>query len=209
MDSERKHLIFDFDGVLGDTLDAYIEVIKERYPDTTEEEIKTVFLVEHHNEPKYRRGHKLTSEEVEESMKFRIGFGKRLIKRGFDLFEDFVQEIAKIENAKLAIVSSGSRVSIDPKAEESRLGFSHVMGAEDSLSKEEKVEMICKDWGINPSQAFYFTDTKSDVVELRDIMGLDRLIGCSWGWHGFKKLSEVLPEKQILKKFEDIHKIVK
>lgn len=44
------------------------------------------------------------------------------------------------------------------------------------------------------------------MYELENFLDKKKIIGCSWGYHGLEKLKEVLPEKQILKNFTDIHR---
>ena len=36
------------------------------------------------------------------------------------------------------------------------------------------------------------------VLELQDFVGIDRIIGCSWGYQGYNKLKKHLPNHQIL-----------
>jgi leucyl-tRNA synthetase len=128
-------------------------------------------------------------------------------QNSFDLFIDFVEEIKKIENVKIAIVSSGSKLYIEDKVTASGLAATHVLTFEDHHSKEEKIETICKEWGVGLDEVLYFTDTKADVYELENCLDRRNIIGCAWGFHGFEKLREVLPENQILKNFSDIHTI--
>jgi hypothetical protein len=87
------------------------------------------------------------------------------------------------------------------------LPFEHIYGCETSLSKEHKVEMVCKNWKIELTKCKYFTDSKTDVIELLDILQLNQIIGCAWGWQGEKKLKEILPQDQILIEFADIKKV--
>ncbi len=53
---------------------------------------------------------------------------------------------------------------------------------------------------------YYFTDTKADVYELESTLGKNKIIGCAWGFSGLDGLRDVLPEKQILRDFKDIHR---
>jgi phosphoserine phosphatase len=47
---------------------------------------------------------------------------------------------------------------------------------EDHHSKEEKIEQICRDRGVDVSEVYYFTDTKADVYELQDMIAKNKLI---------------------------------
>ena len=97
----------------------------------------------------------------------------------------------------MAIVSSGSKLYVKDKADSSDLDFTHILTFEDNPLKEEKVEMMRRDWNVDIKDIHYFTDTKTDVIELKEMLG-DRIIGCSWGYNGYFGLLEVLPEEERL-----------
>jgi predicted alpha/beta hydrolase family esterase/phosphoglycolate phosphatase-like HAD superfamily hydrolase len=200
-----KYLIFDFDGVLGDTLEIFLKNIQERFNLNREKAVDHLHKI--FDKPKHGRRNsqididesKLEMEQVKEA------FVKYINEDKPSLFFDFIEEVKKIKNAKLAIVSSGFKAYISEMIKDCGLEFDFIYDFETSHSKEEKVEMVCKNWAISSSDCWYFTDTKSDVLELKETMPLQRIIGCSWGWQGFDKLKEVLPENQILKQYKDIH----
>ena len=209
-DSEKiKHLIFDFDGVIGDTYTVSIKTIQKTL--NLKKEEADAFQQQIFDKPKH--GRRNTILEIEKSKlemaKIKTYFDKYVKEMKSGLFEDFITEIKKIKNAKLAIVSSGFKSYICEILKDCDLEFDYIYDFETSHSKEEKVEMVCKNWAIKESDCIYFTDTKSDVLELKEIMPLQKIIGCSWGWQGFEKLKEVLPENQILKEYSDIHKVLK
>lgn len=206
----KKHLIFDFDGVIGDTLEQSVKIAMEikRVGCDTEEEARQR-TVTYLSKPNHSRNHDLTEKQKQEFLEVYGIWGEKLVQKGFELFDGFVNEIGKIENAKLSVVSSGSRKYVEPYSRRSGLNFTHILCAEHDLSKEAKVEAVCKDWGVDVRETFYFTDTTGDVLELQELLGLERIMGCSWGWHGEKILGELLPKKQILRRFEDIHNCLK
>lgn len=203
---ETQYLIFDYDGVIADSeqanLSCWMEV-KANGDYQKAKELRDAYF----DRPRYHKNHGMSEKEFATETQLTIKACEMMRDHGFDLFEEFIEEIAKISNAKLAIVSSGLKeMLILPKLRDCKLHFTHILGREDHHSKEHKVEQVCKDWGISPTQAYYFTDTKSDVIELQDYMDKTKILGCSWGWVGKAKLLEVLPENQILDKFADIHK---
>lgn len=202
---QMKHLIFDFDGVLGDTWGVRNEAMMQLNNKTLEQVI--VESDAYFSQPAHSRKN-FTKEEFAEWLKWTREYGKMVKKLDFDLFHEFIEELKKIKGKKMAIVSSGSRIYIENKIKKLKLDFTHVLTFEDHYSKEEKVELVCRDWGVNPKDAYYFTDAQSDVLELKEIMDMKKIIGCSWGYQGFYKLIEVLPEKQILKDFEDVHSVL-
>jgi phosphoglycolate phosphatase-like HAD superfamily hydrolase len=210
-----KHLIFDFDGVLGDTLEVRDKAVMEI--DGLTQEQTTQKFKEFFNRPQFNRDGKYIGKKVSKKTTqaqtaqfdptWLTRYSQAVLKHGFNLFDGFIHEIEEIKDAQLAIISTGSREYILPKMENTNLNFSHILDFNDHPSKQVKLEQICADWKIDLKTPFYFTDTQVDVRELEKIMNPKKIIGCAWGYHGFDLLREVLPEKQILRKFSDIHKI--
>ncbi len=200
-----KYLIFDFDGVLGNTAEARIEVLKEM-EGKSDEQI-SLDTDQYFSKSTHTRDLGLSKEQLDPMHDWVNRYGTLLSKKSFNLFDEFIGEIKKIQEAKIAVVSSGSFLYIKPKLEKSGLNFTHILTFEDHHSKEEKVEQICKDWNISVSDAYFFTDTISDVKELESIMDKNKIYGCAWGYQGAEKLSTALDESHILNNFSDIQKV--
>jgi len=208
--SKDNHLIFDFDGVLADTADAFIQALQdhpefmdEKFIDVKEKVIFKKNKVDNFKKPEY-----FEPDFIKKETEARQWVGEKLKEIGFDIFTDFVEKIKKIPNKKIAIVSSGSKNYVQEYAEKTGLHFTHILCFEDSPSKDEKVRLIAKDWGVDLTEIQFFTDTQNDVHELKDVLPEHNIFGCSWGFHGYKVLREILPKEQILHKFSDIFKVV-
>lgn len=200
-----KYLIFDYDGVLADTYEAMTQAKMRMFSCTREEaELDTDRFVAR---PHHARQNNLTFEELAKYKKFVKYLPQFILEANFELFHDFISEIKKINGSTKAIISSGSINYITPKISEIDLSFSHILGFEDHHSKEEKTEWICRDWGIAPTDAYFFTDASSDIIEMKNIMDSQKIIGCAWGFQAYDQLRKHLPDNQILKNFSDIHKI--
>ncbi len=206
--NEKRYLIFDFDGVLGDTWDADKEakILMGEASDVAE---ATKTTIDHFNKkPEDVREHVLSPKQEEQRLKWIRTYGKHLLDMGFDLFDEFVKEIKKTKNTSLAVVSSGSSQYVVPALKKSGIKFDHILTYEDHRSKEEKIEKVCKEWGVSVKDVYYFTDTKADVYELENLLDRQKIIGCAWGYQGYEILAEILPKGQILKGFKDIHQIL-
>ncbi len=201
---KNKYLIFDFDGVLGDTFEPRNKILQEMNGKSREE----VILAgdQYFTKSNHTRSANLSNEALDEMKVWMTTFGKLLHEHDYVLFTDFIKEIAKIKGTKLAIVSSGSIIYIKPKIKETGLNFTHILSFEDHHSKEEKVENICKDWNVSVKDIYFFTDSISDVVELENLLDRNKIYGCAWGYQGYDKLATVLDREHILKNFTDIHK---
>jgi Valyl-tRNA synthetase len=204
---ETKYLIFDYDGVLADTNQANLIAWAKL---CTENNLKQAEKLrnEYLEKARYSKSSELSTEEKELQRQFSRQICQLMAEQEFSLFTEFLEEIGKIPNTKLAIVSNGYKeLLIIPKLKQCKLNFTHVLGKEDGLSKADKIAKICQDWGVSKKQVYYFTDTHTDILELENFLDKDKLIGCSWGWVGKTKLLEVLPAKQILDQPQDIHRL--
>jgi len=204
-----KYLIFDFDGVLGDSLYTFTQAYIQFNPQSlyNYDEVKEKSFTDFHScNPQHKIDFNYP-QELDNQLNFHQRSTAKDLEIGFNLFEDFLKEIKQIPNAKMAVISSGSENYIKNYASKTELNFSHVYGAETNLSKEVKVKMICQDWGISPKEVFLLTDTQSDVLELRRILDPAKIYGISWSWYGYQCLKEVLPERQILRDFQDIYRL--
>jgi phosphoglycolate phosphatase-like HAD superfamily hydrolase len=200
-----QHLIFDFDGVIGNTYNAWEEAQKQlliKAGDLTEPfvDLNTHAI----RRPVYARNHTLTDYEMLLLSNKLIAGGKKVYELGFELFDDFVNAIKKIDNCKIAIVSSGSQIYVLPALAKSGLKLSHILAYEDHHSKEEKIEIVCRDWGINVDDVYYFTDTLADVFELQNMINPNKLIGVSWGYCTTEQLLTELAPENILKSPTDL-----
>lgn len=198
-----KYVIFDFDGVIGDTYDSLILSKMKLFSedrDYTEKQTREYFS----RKPNHIRG--AAQEDIDSASNFTELFGKEMATKEFGLFEKFVEEITSNTNLQYAIVSAGSKQYILPALEKSKLSPTHILCYEDHHSKEEKIENIVKDWNVDLSEISYVTDTLSDVYELGDFIGIKNIFGCAWGYQGKDELKTELPESQILDDFLDFNK---
>lgn len=202
------NLIFDFDGVIGDTYEV-AKLAHEKIRSKSKENSVFVSLDEYSaTKPNHSKNHTLTTEEMTH-LKLKVSeFGDFVTEQGFSLFEDFVKEIKLIGAKNQAVVSSGSQNYILPALEKTGLNFTHILAFEDHHSKEEKIELICQDWGINVGEVYYFTDTLADVYELKDIISPSKLIGVSWGYCSKDQLLTELSPENILNSPTDLPRLI-
>lgn len=204
-----NYLIFDFDGVLADSLESCVEVHIDMWLATTQQEALEQALQYSNNPVDHAKDHVMTEEQMKNRLNFMQRWWDAQSSKVFDLFFWFIEEISSIQNKLVAIVSSNSIQTLECKKNIlDLLQPTHMFWFEDHHSKEEKIEMICRDRWVDISEVFYFTDTKADVYELQNSISPDKLIGCARGFSGYDALVEVLPEPNIMRNFDDIHRYV-
>ena len=191
---DTKYLIFDFDGVIGDTYDLMIETMMEVLNIQADQAKK---LIEQFSYTNIRTDPSVETKKIDLKQVGKI-FTEKLISQGY-LFQGFIKEISKLTNLRLAIVTSGWPIGVHKMLEQApNLTFDYVLTSQDSPSKIINVKQILSNWQVDSDKVFYFADTVSDISELGEIFANQNMIGCSWGYHGFDILKTVLPDSQIL-----------
>lgn len=199
-----QYLIFDFDGVIWDSWDATVLSYMQNHNETDREKVEKYLLTERLVTPRYTKDRVYSDTETAELIAYREMEYIAKSKFNPQPFFGFVEELQKVQNVKMAIVSTAYQPLLEEAVSKFGLDgkFSHIFGFGPNFSKEKCVETICEDWQIDLSQVYFFTDTLRDVIEMKNILDHKRIIGCKWGWHG-ERLLEELPAEQILENPSD------
>jgi len=190
-----KLFLFDFDGVLVDSLDVYE---------------KTVTLcLSKINQP-------LTRGREEFLELFEGNFYESLVKKGVDLNEFMkasvdilaqvnlkdIKPIAAVvpvvrklhKNHTLIVVSSNESSSIKEALELFHYNgyFREILGSDFMLSKKEKILYAIKKYQVAPQDIYYIGDTTGDIKEGKQA-GV-KTVGVTWGWHSKEKMAAAKPD---------------
>jgi phosphoglycolate phosphatase len=181
---ERSLFLFDFDGVLADSLDLYAEAVARCL-----ERIGTPIV-------KTREDYlSLFDGNLYESMAAR---GVNLPGIGYDAMKPFDGLIPVLvalsrDNCLLVISSNGSKTIRKMLV---RFGFDlyfeEILGADFLVSKKDKIDYALEKYGIPAQRTFYIGDTAGDVKEAR-AAGV-RSVAVTWGWHSRERLLAAQPE---------------
>jgi phosphoglycolate phosphatase-like HAD superfamily hydrolase len=201
-----KYYIFDFDGVLADSWDLLVRFI-QTWRNLTRLDAEQ-FLHDYFLEPRHDKTSGMDELAKAKQQQLLHDISSHYGSEIFPLFQGFIDELAKIKDAKMAVVSSGPTRTVKKTLSQVSLDFTHILCFDDHHSKEENIALICKDWGVDPSDIYYFTDTLADYLELKNYLNSAKIIGCSWGVHGFRTLSREIPTTQILTNFSQIHSLL-
>jgi phosphoglycolate phosphatase len=187
--------LFDFDGVLADSLDLYAEAV--------------IRCLE-------RIGTPVVQGKEEYLSLFDGNFYESLVARGVDLaafgqaakdlfpkidynamkpFGGLIPVLADLQKDHLMVVisSNGCRTIQNMLG---RFGFApffqEIFGSDFGFSKKEKILFALQKYGIPPEKTFYIGDTAGDMVEAK-AAGVGS-VAVTWGWHSRERLAAVRPD---------------
>jgi phosphoglycolate phosphatase len=190
-----KLFLFDFDGVLMESLDVYE---------------KTVSLcLEKINKP-------LTRGREEFLELFEGNFYESLVKRGVDLKEFMEASGSLLTNVNyseikpvlammpvlqemkkkniLLVISSNDSGTIKEALERFHFGdyFQGILGSDFMLSKKDKMLYAINKHQIALEDIYYIGDTTGDIVEGK-LAGV-KTVGVTWGWHSKENMAQAKPD---------------
>lgn len=190
-----KLLLFDFDGVLVDSLDVYEKTVTDCLQQI---------------------GQPLTRGREEFLELFEGNFYESLVQKGvdmdkfmaasvnilsqinyaemkpFDAIRPVLRELAK--NHPLIVISSNDTPTI---AEALRLYdfngiFQEILGSDFMFSKKDKILHVIKKYDIALPDIYYIGDTTGDIKEGKQA-GV-KTVGVTWGWHRKEKMAASQPD---------------
>jgi phosphoglycolate phosphatase-like HAD superfamily hydrolase len=204
---QTKYIIFDFDGVLSDSLESELYALQkvQKYSNRQEAYIalQEIFL----KPPVKDFKDKI---EVEKSITRIKKICEYKIAHGFGLFSGFIYELKKLTNVKFAINTTADNTNINYIKESlSDLDFDQILTLDDGLDKAEKNRKIMENWKADAKDVYFITDTVRDFLEVKNQFPKENILATSWGWHDKKNLETVFDSSQILNEYSDIHKFFK
>ena len=185
----KKLLLFDFDGVVVDTLEMVLGVQKDLGRATTAEEYVKLF-----------HGNIFKNLETAQSRQYTTADQAAF----FNLYEPRLLELVPVPGMietisalstkfTLAIISSTTNSPIQKYLKRYDLDgcFSSIYGADVDKSKVAKIQLSLAEHATAPEDTVYITDTTGDIKEAR-VAGVDS-IAVTWGFHDQTTLAHSTP----------------
>jgi phosphoglycolate phosphatase len=188
--AQSKLIMFDFDGVIVDSLDhqcrAFVETVRaEGFADLATPEQFLAFTEGNWFEALAAAGvPPSVVDEVEDA------FGGAPSP---ELFPGMATVIERLAGAHRVIVITSSRTDVVERvlAERGVRGVAEVIGGDQDASKTRKIDNARRRFG-RALAAWYVGDTVGDIIEARRA-GVGT-VGAAWGWHGLERLRRANPD---------------
>ena len=190
-----KLFLFDFDGVLVESLDIYekavgLSLTRMNKPLTRGREDFLELFDGNFYESLAKRGVDLK--------KFMEISGDLLVQIDYKEMQPVTAMIAVVaqlqKNNILLVISSNHSKTIQIALEQFKFNgyFQEVLGSDFLLSKKEKMLYAIKKYQIAPEDIYYIGDTTGDIAEGR-AAGV-KTVGVTWGWHSKEKMAQAKPD---------------
>jgi phosphoglycolate phosphatase-like HAD superfamily hydrolase len=185
--------IFDFDGVLANTFDRYVETLQTFLLMSKESAQQKV--IEH----SYTNRHKTGMSNMMRSLVKR--YQKFVIPHTSLLFQARVDEIHHIHGKK-AILSRNDATFIREALGKYRDLFDSILGFDEAPTKVQGILDLKKSAGWEKSEVVFFTDTIGDIKEVKEVLDVQHIYACDWGFNSREILLGEIPAGQIISDFK-------
>lgn len=192
-------IIFDFDGVIADSLSIAFEVNKLSKPTLTLERYQAAFDG-NINDAKYK-------DKVVREIDFNKEYGERFAVLGIDAEKKkFIQKLA--QEFQLFIVSSTDGKIIREYLRRHQIldCFADILGNEIHTSKVKKFNMLFDQHNMDSKDVIFIADTLGDLKEAREA-GIITTVGILGGYQGEKSLRKANPTI-VVKNFSEFYDVV-
>lgn len=179
----KKVLIFDFDGVLANTMQLHLKLSRKFFPDVTEQD--------HINHGKSNPMLKpaIRYEKEHYPIYFDM-YNKRVVETEVYPLYDFLK---KYNDRTIVICSSSPREGIENFLSAKKISefIDDIYDVHINPSKVEKLQMIMDKYDAKPEDCIFVTDTVGDINEAKKL-NIDA-IGVTWGLHSREILEKAKP----------------
>jgi len=178
---KKEVIIFDFDGVLYDSISLVREDMYTKYPNLKESDFLKIF------EGDFWDGIQKIKDKYGEAK----SSDTSLIKLTGTLFNGIPELINKLKDHYILLINSSSKiVNILEPLERNMINdcFKGVYGKESGINKIEKFQKIFHEQNIQPEKTIFITDSIGDIKDA-ETLKIDT-IAVTWGIHkeaDFKK----------------------
>lgn len=191
----KKLFLFDFDGVIVDSLELYEATTRRCFetigkPITKNHEDFLKLFDENFYEAIQKRG-----IEMDEFKRALVQIAPSIDYSTVKAFAGMEPVLRALKNDNtLLIVSSNTVHAITAILSRIRYDgcFDEILGADFMLSKVDKIFHAMEKWNHHPERTFFVGDTSGDIKEARQTSV--KTVAVTWGWHAKERLEKAQPD---------------
>ena len=202
-----KLLLFDFDGVLVDSLDVYEKTVTDCLEQIGQpltrgrEQFLELFEGNFYESLKQQGVDMKKFSDASEDILAKVNYADM---KPFDAIRPVLRELTK--NHPLIVISSNDSPTIK---EALRLYdfdgiFDDILGCDFMLSKKDKILHVIRKYSVTLQDIYYIGDTTGDIKEGKQA-GV-KTVGVTWGWHSKELMATSQPD-YLFDKPEDLLKL--
>ncbi|MFA6227042.1 MAG: HAD family hydrolase [Candidatus Paceibacterota bacterium] len=198
----KEIVIFDFDGVIVNSLELGYSINKEMMPDLKYEEWAGWF--EGNLYKNIRKEHANDKSQNDFHQQYSARVNNCLLVEGIT---ETIKELSR--RFDLIIISSSTSIGIRNFLEKHNLisYFKEILGADIHRSKIEKFKMVLLKYNIKPEETLIITDSVGDIKEAKNV-GV-KTVAVTWGIHDIKKLKNEEPDSIVKRPSEVVGSVFK
>ena len=188
--------IFDFDGVLADTFEPYVEFIQANFFLSREMSINLIMKHTLRNDkPKMfeRMLEKFNMEKLEKFLATKPGI----------LFKDRLDQILELQGSKCILSRNYTEFVKDIMHDYTNI-FEPILGFNDAENKTLGFALLRDRYSIDLQDSIFVTDTVGDILEAKQFFPENRIFAVDWGFNTPEQLSEVIIKSQIISNIRQI-----
>jgi phosphoglycolate phosphatase len=194
----KKLLLFDFDGVVVDSLDVYEGTVRRCLEKIGRPIIQTRadFLALY--EDNFYASLVNLGVDLDAFMTASVDILAQINYGEMKPYADLIPVLAKLqaENILVIVSSSGSDdIRLILHLHQLQDYFQDVFGSDVHFSKKEKILQALAKYGIDKQNTCYIGDTSGDIKEAQAV-GI-KTIAVTWGWHSREMLAAARPDHLI------------
>jgi phosphoglycolate phosphatase len=189
-------VVFDYDGVLADSLEQAILASEEFCRSVSHDRAptkETVEALEVMTYPEIARSVGLSPEKVDSFSAYVFGRFQEM-SPSIPFFPGVEPLLRRLSAKNIAIVSGNSSAVIRAKLASHGLAqaVTCILGAFEPGDKAEKIRCACEHFGIDAGLACMIGDSASDVRHAKNAGAIS--IAATWGWQSLRMLSKENPD---------------
>ncbi len=187
----KNVIVFDFDGVLIDSLTKVEEFDQWLYPGLTDAEWRKTTLGNYFEMMREHESKRRNASEAELETKRKSFYEEKTLLLPISGMPDVVKTLNR--NYQLAINTTSKRDGVVPWLERNGLAsyFGYVAYKELSTSKVEKFKLIFDHFGVESKDVYFVTDTIGDLQEANELK-IDTVC-VTWGIHSREEFMRFHP----------------